>query len=105
MFTDRVALVTGAGRGIGRAIALEFARRGAAVVVNYNTSADAAQEVVAAIESGGGKATALKADVSKLDEAEALIKGAIDKYGKLDILINNAGMTRDGMIMMMKEED
>jgi 3-oxoacyl-[acyl-carrier protein] reductase len=103
--TDRVAVVTGAGRGIGRAIALELGKRGATVTVNYNASADAANEVVSKIQGEGGKATAVKADVSNLTDAEALIKAAVDQFGKIDILVNNAGTTRDGMIMTMKEED
>src|SRR5258706_7784268 len=103
--TDKVAVVTGASRGIGRGIALELAKRGATVVVNYNSSADAANEVVAKIQADGGKGTAIKADVSNLADAEALIKAAVDQLGKLDILVNNAGTTRDGMIMTMKEED
>ncbi len=102
---DKVAVVTGAGRGIGRGIALELAKRGAAVIVNYNASAEAANEVVAAIQTAGGKASAVKADVSNMNDAEALIKVAIDQFGKIDILVNNAGTTRDGMIMMMKEDD
>lgn len=102
---DRVAVVTGAGRGIGKGIALELAKRGAAVVVNYNASADAANEVVATIQSAGGKASAVKADVSNMADAEALIKAAIDQFGKIDILVNNAGTTRDNLIMMMKEDD
>ena len=102
---DKVAVVTGAGRGIGRGIALELAKRGAAVIVNYNASAEAANEVVAAIQTAGGKASAVKADVSNMNDAEALIKAAIDQFGKIDILVNNAGTTRDGMIMMMKEDD
>ena len=103
--TDRVAVVTGASRGIGRGIALELAKRGATVVVNYNANADAANEVVAAIESAGGKASAVKADVRNLSEAEALIKTTTERYGKIDILVNNAGTTRDNVIMMMKEDD
>src|SRR5262249_37522139 len=103
--TDKVAVVTGASRGIGRGIALELAKRGAAVVVNYNASPDAANEVVAAIQAAGGKASAVKADVSNIDEAEALIKAAVDTYGKVDILVNNAGTTRDGLIIQLKEED
>lgn len=103
--TDRVAIVTGGSRGIGRAIALEFARRGAAVVVNYNSSAAAAEAVVAEITGSGGRALAVQADVSQMAQAEALIKAATDAYGKLDILVNNAGVTRDGLIMMMKEDD
>jgi len=102
---DRVAVVTGASRGIGRAIAIELARRGAKVVVNYNASADAAEEVVLAIKDAGSEAIAVKADVSKLDQAKALIKAATDTFGRLDILVNNAGITRDMLLAMMKEED
>ena len=101
----RVAAVTGASRGIGRAIAIELAARGAKVVVNYNSSAEAAEEVVAEIESKGGEAAALKADVSDFKQSQELIKAAIDTYGNLDILVNNAGITRDMVIMMMSEED
>ncbi|MBX3065649.1 MAG: 3-oxoacyl-[acyl-carrier-protein] reductase [Anaerolineae bacterium] len=104
-FTDRVAIVTGASRGIGRGIALELAKRGATVVINYNASADAANALVAEIEALGSKALAVQADVSNTAAAESLIKAAVDTYGKLDILVNNAGTTRDGLIMMMKEED
>lgn len=99
------AIVTGASRGIGRAIAIDLAARGASVVVNYNSSAAAAEEVVDAITAAGGKAFALKGDVSKPDDANALIKACIDAYGKLDILVNNAGTTRDMLLMNMKEED
>ncbi|MFN2195154.1 MAG: 3-oxoacyl-[acyl-carrier-protein] reductase [Anaerolineales bacterium] len=102
---DRTAVVTGASRGIGRAIAFELAQRGAAVVVNYLNSADAAEEVVAQIEAAGGQASAVQADVSNFESAQALIKKAIDTYGGLDILVNNAGITRDTLIMMMSETD
>lgn len=104
-YTDRVAIVTGASRGIGRGIALELAKRGATVVINYNASADAANALVAEIEALGSKALAVQADVSNTAAAESLIKAAVDSYGKLDVLVNNAGTTRDGLIMMMKEED
>ena len=90
--TGKSAIVTGASRGIGSAIAIDLAARGALVVVNYNSSAASAQEVVAAITSAGGKAIAIKGDVSKLDEANALVKAAIDAYGRLDILVNNAAV-------------
>lgn len=99
----RVAIVTGGSRGIGRAIALELAQQGAAVVVNYVSSSKAADEVVADIKAGGGKALAVQADVSKLDDAQALIKAALDNYEKIDIVVNNAGITRDTLIMMMSE--
>ncbi|HEY2979941.1 MAG TPA: 3-oxoacyl-[acyl-carrier-protein] reductase [Anaerolineales bacterium] len=102
---NRVALVTGGSRGIGRAIALELAARGASVVVNYNSSPDAAQEVVKNIEAAGGKAAAAQADVSDTKQAEGLVKFAIDTFGDLSILINNAGITRDQLIMMMPESD
>ena len=105
LLTDKVAVVTGGSRGIGRGIALELAKQGAAVVVNYNSSPDAANEVVAAIEAAGGKALAVQANVASLEECGNLIKAATDTYGKIDILINNAGITRDGLIMMMKEDD
>ena len=103
--SGKTALVTGASRGIGRAIALDLAARGASVVVNYNVSEEAAQDVVKTITDAGGKAVAIKADVSKFDEADTLIKASIEALGKLDILVNNAGTTRDMLLMQMKEED
>lgn len=102
---NKVAVVTGGSRGIGRAIALELAERGAAVVVNYNKSPEAAEEVVKQIQAGGGKAAAFQADVSDFKQAEALIKFAIETFGDLSILVNNAGITRDQLIMMMPESD
>jgi 3-oxoacyl-[acyl-carrier protein] reductase len=102
---NKVALVTGGSRGIGRAIALEFASRGAAVVVNYNSSPDAAEEVVKQIAEAGGKAASHQADVSDFKQAEALIKFTIETFGDLGILVNNAGITRDQLIMMMPEAD
>lgn len=101
----RTAVVTGAGRGIGRSIALKLAEDGASVIVNYNSSAEAAEAVVSQIKAAGGEALAMQADVSTEDGAVSLIKAATDAYGKLDILVNNAGTTRDNVIMMMKPED
>ena len=103
--TNKIALVTGASRGIGRAIALDLAARGATVVVNYNASAAAADEVVAAITAAGGKASAMQADVSKYEASQALVKYVVDTYGRLDILVNNAGTARDTLLMSMKEDD
>jgi 3-oxoacyl-[acyl-carrier protein] reductase len=102
---NKVALVTGGSRGIGRAIAIEFAARGAAVVVNYNKSPEAAEEVVKQIQSAGGKAATYQADVSDFKQAEALTKFTVETFGGLSILVNNAGITRDQLIMMMPEAD
>lgn len=102
---NKVALITGGSRGIGRAIALELAARGAAVVVNYNKSPESAQAVVKKIQDAGGKAAASQADVSDFKQAEALVKFTIDTFGDLSILVNNAGITRDQLIMMMPETD
>lgn len=104
-FDGKVAVVTGASRGIGRAIALLLGQEGASVVVNYNQNAKAADEVVKAIETGGGKAIAHQANVGEYKEAEGLIKQAIEHFGDLHILVNNAGITRDGLIMTMSEDD
>ncbi|MEI7844744.1 MAG: 3-oxoacyl-[acyl-carrier-protein] reductase [Chloroflexota bacterium] len=102
---ERVAIVTGGSRGIGRAISLELARRGAAVIVNYNKSPEAAQAVVQEIEDTGGKAASYQADVSDSLAAQGLIKFAVEEFGDLHILVNNAGITRDTLIMLMSEAD
>jgi 3-oxoacyl-[acyl-carrier protein] reductase len=103
--SDRVAVVTGGSRGIGRAIAQELARRGASVVVNYNKSPEAAETVVNDIKASGGRAESFQSDVSDPQAAQNLIKFAIDTFGDLHILVNNAGITRDTLIMMMSEQD
>ena len=99
------ALVTGGSRGIGRGIALELARRGADVVINYNRSAGPAMEVVQEIEKLGRRGFAVQADVSEFESAGNLVKTAVAELGGLDILVNNAGITRDRLLMVMKEED
>jgi len=104
-FDDKVAIVTGASRGIGRAIALEFGGRGARVVVNYNQNSSAADKVVKTIMESGGEAFTHQADVSVFEQADGLVKAAIEEYGDLNILVNNAGITRDGLIMTMSESD
>lgn len=103
--TDRVAVVTGSSRGIGRAIAIKLASEGAKVVVNYNSSEDAANEVVDQIVAEGGEAIAIGADVKEADQAKALVSSAVDRFGRLDILVNNVGITRDTLLMRMKEDD
>jgi 3-oxoacyl-[acyl-carrier protein] reductase len=102
---DQVAVVTGASRGIGRAIALSLAEEGATVVVNYARSNQAADEVVEKIKAMGGKAIALQADVAQADQVDTLISGVIEQYGRIDILVNNAGITRDTLLLRMKPED
>ncbi|MGD1909587.1 MAG: 3-oxoacyl-[acyl-carrier-protein] reductase [Rivularia sp. (in: cyanobacteria)] len=102
---SQVAVVTGASRGIGRAIALELAMLGATVVVNYARSSQAAEDLVSEITSGGGSAIAIQADVSKAEEVDALIKTVLEKFNQIDILVNNAGITRDTLLLRMKPED
>lgn len=105
MLDGKVAIVTGASRGIGCSIAEVLAAEGATVVVNYNSSAEAAEEVVTQIESAGGQAVAFQADVGNFEDAQSMVKMALDTFGQVDILVNNAGTTRDTLLMMMKEED
>lgn len=105
MLEGKVAVVTGASRGIGRAVALKLASEGAAVVINYNGSADKAEEVKSEIEKNGGKAEVMQCNVSDFQACENFIKEVISQFGRLDILVNNAGITRDGLLMRMSEED
>ena len=97
--------MTGASRGIGRAIALELASRGAFVVINYNGSKDRAEEVKSQIEAAGGTAQTYQCDVSDFETCQAFIQYVIKEHGRIDILVNNAGITRDGLLMKMSEED
>ena len=101
----KIAIVTGASRGIGRVIALELGGQGATTIVNYYSSEAAAQEVVAEIREAGGEAVAMQADVSDFEAAQALVKNTLDSYGQIDILVNNAGTTRDKLLLTMKEDD
>ena len=103
--SERVAIVTGGSRGIGKAVALELARRGARVVVNYQNSADAAEAVVAEIAAAGGTASSIQADVRLAEDARRIAKHALDTFGTIDILVNNAGIARDGLLLRMKETD
>ncbi len=101
----QVAIVTGASRGIGRAIALALSAEGANVVVNYSSSSEAAQQVADEIVVGGGSASALQADVSKATHVEALLNTVMEKWNRVDVLVNNAGITRDTLLLRMKPED
>jgi 3-oxoacyl-[acyl-carrier protein] reductase len=105
MLEGKVALVTGASRGIGRAIALTLAEAGADVVVNYAGNEAAAEEVVAQILSLGRKSFKVKANVGTVSEVDEMVKKVTDEFGRIDILVNNAGITRDNLLMRMKEED
>ncbi|RPI76538.1 MAG: 3-oxoacyl-ACP reductase FabG [Desulfobacteraceae bacterium] len=101
---DKIALVTGSSRGVGKAIAIGYAKEGAKVMVNYTSNENAAKEVVESIKKFGGSAIALKADVAKKAEAESLVKATVDQFGGIDILVNNAGFTRPAMMSKMTEE-
>ena len=103
--TGQVAIVTGASRGIGKAVAQALAAEGATVIINYNGSAEAAEAVAADIRSQGGMAEAVKCNVADFAESEAFVKAVTEKYGRVDILVNNAGITRDNLIVRMTEEE
>ena len=105
LLQDKIAVVTGASRGIGRATAKALAREGAMVIVNYNGSKERADEVVSEIEKDGGKAKAIQCNVSDFDQAKEFFGGVVKEYGRIDILVNNAGITRDNLIMKMSEEE
>lgn len=103
--TQKVALVTGASRGIGRAIALELAQRGYDVAINYAGSEDKAKEVAASVEQLGRKAIVVKADVTNESDVKSMVKSVITELGSIDILVNNAGITRDNLLIRMKEDE
>jgi len=105
VLSDRVAIITGGSRGIGRAVALAFAKAGADVVVNYARNDAAAAEVADLIRAIGQRAFLFKADVADPAAADNLVKAALDEFGQVDILVNNAGINRDNLVLRMKDED
>lgn len=105
VLNNKIALVTGASSGIGRSIAMKFAKEGAFVIVNYTGNKDLADSVVKEIKDNGGNAEAVCCDVSNIDEVKVMIDNLIEKHKRIDILVNNAGITRDNLIMRMSEED
>lgn len=105
MLNGKIAVVTGAGKGIGRAIALQLIEAGAKVVINYRSSTAQVEELLTEIEQVGGEAIAVQADISKEEEAKALINTAVKQFGRLDILVNNAGITKDNLLMRISEMD
>ncbi|HBP66160.1 MAG TPA: 3-oxoacyl-[acyl-carrier-protein] reductase [Desulfosporosinus sp.] len=105
MLNDSVAIVTGSGRGIGRAIALELAGAGVKVIVNYAGRVDKAEETVELIRAAGGDCLAVQGDVSQAADVDRLIKTTLEHFGKINILVNNAGITRDSLLLRMKEAD
>ncbi len=105
VFEDKVVLVTGASRGIGKAVAIAFAREGACVAINYRSNKDAAQETASLVEQAGGKALLVQADVSVRSDCEKLVDQVVEKWETIHVLVNNAGVTRDGLLMGLDEND
>jgi 3-oxoacyl-[acyl-carrier protein] reductase len=104
-FEEQVVLITGGSKGIGKAIAWAFARKGASVIINYGHDEDAARQLESQIQQSGGKAQTQKADVTRSDEVSGMFKGILDQYQRLDVLVNNAGVIRDGHMMLMSDKD
>ena len=102
---DKVAIVTGASRGIGRAVAVALAQEGAAVVINYTSNEIAAKETLVAVEAAGSRGVVVQANVAEYGDCEKLVKTALDNFGKIDILVNNAGITRDNIVARMKQDE
>ena len=105
LLEGQTAIVTGASRGIGKAIAIFLAKEGAEVIINYSSSLENANKVVSEINSFGGKAYPLQADISNENSVNELIKTVLEKNNKIDVLVNNAGITKDGLLMRMKTDD
>lgn len=105
MLNNKVAIVTGASKGIGKAIAINFAKEGAKVIVNYRSDDEGAKQVIEEIKSNGGEGFLHKGDVSDFAVAEDLVKMCVEKFSRVDILVNNAGITKDTLLLRMKEED
>lgn len=104
MLNGKVAIITGAGRGIGRAIALHLANQGANIVINYRSSVNQVEELLTTLKENGQNGIAIQADISKEDDIKRLIENTMKAYGRIDILVNNAGITKDGLLMRMTEE-
>ena len=104
-FQDQVVLVTGGSRGIGRAICLAFAQKGAQVVVNYGHDEEAARQVGLEVEKTGGQAQVLRADIARKEDVDRMFKEILDRSGRLDVLVNNAGIIRDSPLMLMADKD
>lgn len=105
MLSGKIALITGGSRGIGRAVAMEFAKNGASIAINYAGNEAAAQETISELKALGVRAEAFKGDISRFDDAKKVIDEVKESFGAIDILVNNAGITRDGLLLRMKEED